>query len=59
MKTDDRMPEEFYDWIDSSPIRWQSFMVRSEGIEYFFPYPSNEELNEVNINIEEINNGTV
>ena len=33
------MPEEFHDWLNECPVRWQRFRVGDRGIEYVFIYP--------------------
>lgn len=43
METENKMPEEFYDWLNECPVLWVREKLVNEGIIYFFSFPEDDE----------------
>tara|TARA_R110002096_G_scaffold409916_1_gene609403 strand:- start:451 stop:597 length:147 start_codon:yes stop_codon:yes gene_type:complete len=43
MQADKKMPDSFYEWLDTCPVNWISLKVNSEFVHYSFETPDIEE----------------
>ena len=44
MRADEKMPDEFYDWLEECPVMWTRGKVGNETVGYFFECPDEEEV---------------
>lgn len=42
MESETKMPEEFYDWLDTCPVKWVREKICDEGLIYFFSFPEDD-----------------
>jgi hypothetical protein len=43
MRADEKMPEEFYDWLDKCPVQWFREKVTDVELYYMFVVPDEED----------------
>lgn len=39
MEADEKMPDEFYDWLSECPVQWNRLSVEEESLVYSFNVP--------------------
>ena len=44
MRADEKMPNDFYDWLEECPVMWIRGKVGNETVGYFFECPDEEEV---------------
>ena len=43
MQADEKMPDSFYEWLDTCPVIWYRIKVGNETVHYSFETPDIEE----------------
>ena len=43
MSADKKMPDSFYEWLDTCPVIWYRIKVGNETVHYSFEAPDEEE----------------
>jgi hypothetical protein len=43
MEAENKMPDEFYEWLNDCPVSWVREGVFNEGLKYFFAFPEDED----------------
>ena len=44
MNADEKMPNDFYEWLEECPVVWTRGKVGNETVGYFFECPDEEEV---------------
>ena len=42
-RADEKMPQEFFDWLNECPVEWFRESVKEDSLEYSFHVPDGEE----------------
>ena len=43
MRADEKMPDSFYEWLDTCPVIWYRIKVDNDSVHYSFETPNEDE----------------